>query len=76
MNKRTSPVRSDDHGLFIITNGSRYRPGAVAGYDHAYRMDDGGLKVGDRVLVRNVPQTPLCKIVHGETTLHWYSEDA
>lgn len=33
--------------------GYKARPGNVIGYAHAYRMDDGGLKVGDKVKARH-----------------------
>lgn len=68
--KRT--VRGDEKGIFVYVNGGRYRPGAVSGVSRAYDMSDGGLKIGDRVVVRHVAQTPLAKIVHGDRVLHWH----
>lgn len=78
MSKPHSPVRSDDNGLYVLTNGAKYRPGKVTGYDHVFRMDDGGLERGDRVMVRHRSQSPLCKIVFEEggkeVALHWHAE--
>lgn len=82
MSSRTSPVRQDEKGLFVITNGSKYRPGKVAGYCHVYRMDASELKKDDRVVVRNICGTPLAKVVCYEgpednrqsVTLHWHSD--
>lgn len=71
--KRT--VRGDEKGIFVYVNGGRYRPGAVSGVSRAYDMSDGGLKIGDRVVVRHVAQTPLAKIVHGDRVLHWHVSD-
>lgn len=42
-------VREDEHGLYILINGARSRPGNISGYDHVYDMSDGGLKKGDKV---------------------------
>lgn len=80
---RTSPVRKDGRGIYVINNGQKHRPGDVVGYSHAYRMDSAGLHAGDRVVVRNVSQSPLCKVccydLTGKTPewveLYWMSED-
>ena len=72
--KTTSVVRGDEHGVFVWANGSKYRPGEVSGYAHVYRMDDAGLKVGDKVKVRNVPCTQLCKVTTVDgVELRWSS---
>ena len=41
---KTSPVREDALGIYVICNGGRARPGEVAGYSHVFKMDKGGLK--------------------------------
>lgn len=50
MSKRT--VRQDHEGVFILTNGTRFRPGDVAGLSHAFKQDRGELRTGDRVNIR------------------------
>jgi hypothetical protein len=72
---RTSPVREDSRGIYVIVNGGIYRPGDVAGYSHAYDMSDGGLKRGDRVQVRHVSQSPLARIRTADKELVWYLYD-
>lgn len=57
-----SLVRKDVRGLFIRTGGYVFRPGAINGYQHAYRMDDGQLKDGDRVNARHIGGTPLARL--------------
>lgn len=72
--KRSSPVRQDERGLYVVTNGAKYRPGKVAGYDHAFDMESGGLVCGDRVAVSNMRYTPLCRVVRQDGhQLVWYS---
>lgn len=69
---KTSPVRADERGLYVINNGQRHRPGGVAGYDHVYRMDAHTLSKGDRVHVRNVNQSPLCRVTCADgVELRW-----
>jgi hypothetical protein len=79
MPQRDSPVRKDALGIYVRTNGAKYRPGKVAGYDHVFRMDDGGLIRGDRAIVRHRSQSPLCKVAFKqngkEIILHWHVED-
>lgn len=68
-------VRKDGKGLFVKAGGYIARPGNVRGYDHAYRMDDAGLKEGDRVKARHRAQTPLTVITLDDgTKLHWHHE--
>jgi hypothetical protein len=70
-----SVVHKDAKGLFVKAGGYVARPGGVRGYDHAYRMDDGGLKEGDRVKARHKAQTPLTVITLDDgTKLHWHHE--
>lgn len=57
-----SVVRVDEKGIFVITNGGKYRPGRVRGYCHAYEMGNGGLMVGDRVIARHMSQSPLARV--------------
>lgn len=52
-------VREDADGLYVKAGGYIARPGAVRGYSHAYRMDDGGLKAGDTVKARHSAGTEL-----------------
>ena len=42
-------VREDSTGIYVVTNGTKFRPGDINGYSHANRMDDAGLKAGDKV---------------------------
>lgn len=72
---RTTPVRKDDKGLYVIAGGYVARPGEVAGYAHAYDMSDGGLREGDRVKARHVSQTPLTEITPEDgKKLRWYHD--
>lgn len=70
-------VREDAHGLYVKAGGVTARPGSINGYGHAYRMDDGNLKKGDKVTARHVGGTPMVKIKlpDGNTT-RWFSEGA
>jgi hypothetical protein len=71
-------IWKDDRGLYIkdrFGGTNHYRPGGVNGYDHAYRMDDGGLKEGDKPKTHHVSGAPLVKIRHGDITLYWATED-
>lgn len=69
-------VRRDEIGLYVVAGGRIARPGNVVGYSHAFRMDDGGLKVGDKVKARHIPQTPLTKVTLDDGAElrwhHWY----
>lgn len=68
-------VREDEQGIYVKNNGQKHRPGRVRGYYHAFDMDDGGLKKGDRVGVRNINHSPLCRIrLKDGRTLYWHSE--
>lgn len=68
-------VREDEKGLYVIAGGVTARPGAVNGYAHAYRMDDGGLNAGDKVTVRHIGGTEMVKLTlpDGKVT-RWYSD--
>lgn len=71
-----SLVREDDRGLYIWLNGGKYRPGGVTGWDHAYDMDDGGLKKGDKVRASVVPESPLTRIrLESHRKLMWHRDD-
>jgi hypothetical protein len=83
MTRRTkfaSPVREDEHGIYVVTNGEKYRPGGIPGYDHAYDMSDMGLKKGDRVWARHKAQTSLALVtapeqgVLAQRTVIWGSD--
>lgn len=68
-------VRRDAIGLFIRTGGAVFRPGAVLGYGHAYRMDDGGLVEGDRIAARHTGGTPLARLKLADGTItRWHAE--
>jgi len=68
-------VRQDDESLYIIVGGVTARPGAVNGYAHAMRMDDGGLVKGDKIKAKHVGGSELVCITlpEGEKT-YWYSQ--
>lgn len=68
-------VREDEKGLFIKAGGYIARPGGVVGYDHVLRMDDGGLKKGDKVVARHSAGSPLnyIKLPNGEKL--WWHHD-
>lgn len=55
-------VRNDENGLYLIAGGVKARPGAINGYSHAYRMDDGGLIQGDTVKAAHVGGSQLVRI--------------
>lgn len=68
-----SLIRQDDQGIYLIANGSTYRPGKVSGYDHVYNMTDGGLKKGDKPIAKHVSQSALVKItLESGKILHWH----
>ena len=68
-------IRRDDEGLYIVTNGQRYRPGSVAGHGHAVRMDDGGLQEGGTVQARMVEQSELARLkLQDGTVTYWFCE--
>jgi len=64
-------VREDEQGLYLVAGGVKARPGSLSGYGHAWRMDDGGLKAGDKVVARHRGGTPLVSITlpDGGTTI-------
>lgn len=67
-----SKICADSRGVFITTS-ARFRPGNVPPYSNDHRMDDGGLAVGDKVKARNVPNTPLVRIMCEDgSVLHWH----
>lgn len=71
-----SVIRQDAKGLYVIAGGYTGRPGGVGGYDHAMRMDDGGLKKGDRVKAAHVAGNPLIRIkLENGVKLYWYTRD-
>lgn len=70
-----SLVRSDENGIYIKTGGHKFRPGAVNGYYHAYRMDDGNLKAGDKVKARHIGGSPLAKLTLADDTITRWAEE-
>jgi hypothetical protein len=70
-----SVIHGDVRGLCVIAGGYKARPGGVTGYDHAYDMSDGGLKIGDRVKARHVSGAPLIRITLADgRKLHWHTD--
>ena len=70
-------VREDDRGLYVISSGVTARPGAIRGYGHAYRMDDGGLAKGNKVNARHVGGTPMVRLkLPDGTVTRWYCQDS
>lgn len=68
-------VREDEKGLYVIAGGVTARPGAVNGYGHAYRMDDGGLTKGDKVDAKHSSGTQMVRIKLPDGTItRWFSE--
>jgi len=67
----TRVVREDEKGIYVITNGAKYRPGDVVGYAHCNDMSAGTLVKGNKVTVRMIPQSPLCEIHCYPTNLVW-----
>lgn len=68
-------VKEDAEGIFVIAGGYKARPGNVAGYDHAYRMDDAGLKAGDRVKAAHRGGTPTTKVtLESGQVLIWHHD--
>lgn len=69
-------VYEDERGIYVRVNGGRARPGDVNGYDHAYDMSSGNLKADDKVIVRNVNQSILAKVIIPSTQklLMWTKE--
>jgi len=68
-------VREDERGVFIQIGGIKARPGAITGYSHAYRMEQAGLKAGEHVLARHVPETELVEIrLPDGARLRWADE--
>lgn len=71
-----SLVRKDARGLFIRTGGYVFRPGAINGYQHAVRMDDGQLQDGDHVKASHVGGTPLAKLTLGDGSVTRWAEES
>jgi hypothetical protein len=70
-------VREDDEGIYVISGGVKARPGAVLGYGHAYRMDDGGLSKGDKVAASHVGGTPMVRLkLPDGTVTRWFCQDS
>jgi len=70
-------VREDDEGIYVISGGVTARPGAVRGYGHAYRMDDGGLAKGDKVSASHVGGTPMVRLkLPDGTVTRWHCQDS
>lgn len=68
-------VREDEDGLFVEAGGYIARPGAVRGYAHAFRMDDGGLVPGAVCKARHVAGSQLTRITTtAGDVLHWHHE--
>jgi hypothetical protein len=70
-------VRKDEIGIYVRCNGSIARPGAVAGFSHACRMDDGGLKEGDAVNARPWSNSPLIVLTLSDgSKTRWHVDDS
>lgn len=71
MPKPNRTVKEDQHGIYLSGYETTYRPLAINGYSHANRMDDGGLKKGDRVHAKQVSSTPMMQVTlaNGQTLL-------
>ena len=70
-----SKIRSDDRSIYLITNGTIYRPGPIIGFDHAYEMGDGDLKEGEKVKARAMSGSQICKIrLDDGRIIHWGSD--
>lgn len=68
-------VKEDEEGIFVIAGGYKARPGNVGGYDHAYRMDDAGLKNGDRVKASHRSGTSTTKVtLESGQVLIWHHD--
>lgn len=68
-------IHQDDRGLYIRTNGSKYRPGEISGYSHVHDMSDGELEAGQYVKVRKPSGQPLAFITTPDNrTLAWHVE--
>jgi hypothetical protein len=68
-------IREDAKGIYLVTNGTKFRPGAVRGYSHYLTMTDGGLKAGGTVRVRKHSGAPLCTITLASgQTVTWHTE--
>ena len=47
-------VREDAEGIYVRAGGYGFRPGGIVGHSHVRRMDDGGLKPGDKAKARHL----------------------
>jgi len=80
----TPSVKKDDEGLYVQIDGTRYRPGAVEGYDHRFDMREGGLTAGDRIYTTEKghkgPETGfdnddrIRKISTADGAVYWHAE--
>lgn len=68
-------VKEDEKGLFIQAGGYIARPGPIAGWMHAVKMDDGGLKKGDHVKARHKSGTPLNVITLKNNEKRYWGHD-
>lgn len=80
----TPSVKRDDEGLYVKIGGTRYRPGAVDGYDHRFDMREGGVSDGDRIYTtergHKGPETGyqnddnIRKISTADGAVYWHAE--
>lgn len=68
-------VKQDERGIYLIAGGYPSRPGKVSGYGHAFNMDDGGLKIGDKVKAGHRSQTPLNVITLPDGSKRYWHHD-
>ena len=69
-------VRKDEFGLYVVNNGTKYRPGKISGYCHVFNMTSGNIKCGDIVKVKNINQSPMCEITKDRVKLVWSSPES
>lgn len=80
----SAKVNMDDEGIFIRLNGTKFRPGAVEGYDHRFDMREGSIRYNDSVYTmengHKAPETGyqmdrnIRKISTSEGAVFWHAE--
>jgi hypothetical protein len=61
-----SKIKSDSHGPYVKVNGGVYRPQLSNMDYHIHtRVTETVFAVGDEVKVKNVNQTPFCRVIRG-----------
>ncbi len=65
-------IRVDSRGVFILANGSCYRPFHPEGYRHIHK-DGSVFRAGQKVKAKALSGSPLLRVKLGDVTEYWHS---